>query len=126
MKRPLGITLLCVLNGFGEGLALLGSFAIRGPLGLLIAVTAIIGFVAVYGLWTLKAWGWALIGLLYAVGIILELIRLIAGAGTSWSLPTVIAGSSILLYLYRKRDLYLSEEPPTKRKDKKRGSYRNP
>ncbi len=86
MARPLGITVLAILQLLGAILGLLGAGAAillalaLGPLGfiaLLLAavmlVFAIIGFVLFYGLWNLKGWAWIWTLIINIINILLAL-----------------------------------------------------
>ena len=108
MNRPLGVTLICVVNGILGILGLFAALTRPSPIGVVFAASSILALVAVYGLWTLRAWGWALVLLLYAVSVVAQLYAFARGG--SASLIGIAVGTMILLYLYGDRRRFLSND----------------
>ncbi len=105
--RPLGITILAILEILGGLLSIVGGFGlvtlamiepIFGMLWLAIgAVTLILGIVALiigWGLWSLKSWAWM-------AALIINLINLILNV-LSQSWLSAIINLIIILYLQQK------------------------
>lgn len=100
--RPLGVTILCFVAGFGAlrslvtSLGILGSPTLFSLLGLVGVALAIGKLTILYGLWTLRAWGqrWAVA--IYTVSALLNL-------GTFGLLGLLFDGA-IVLYLVSKAD----------------------
>jgi len=101
---PLGIKLICVLQLFFDLLILLVALAgvgAGGPAGaiatVLLALVAV-DFAAVYGLWTLKSWGWVLAVVLGSVFLFADLVQV--------NVVSLLVGLLILGYIVSKRRLY--------------------
>ena len=89
--RPLGVTILAILNIIGGLFSLLGAFgffaiAALDPffgviwmlLGAILALLGLLNLVVGWGLWALKSWAWML-------ALIINLINLILNAlGQAW------------------------------------------
>ena len=99
-KRPLGITILCILGVIGVVIAIFGSFGLMarggpGPiLGLFVLALSVGQAVVLYGLWTLQRWGykWALV--LYGLSAVLDLV--------TGSILSLIIDVLIIAYLLSK------------------------
>ncbi|MGQ4912637.1 MAG: hypothetical protein ACP6KW_10750 [Candidatus Thorarchaeota archaeon] len=101
--RPLGVTILAILEILGGILGILGGFAVvslemiypTGGLFLAIgALTLILGFVALiigWGLWSLKSWAWM-------AALIINLINLILNI-FSFALLGAVINLIIIIYL---------------------------
>ena len=100
--RPLGVTIIAILQLLGALVGLLG-FALSLvvlmllPLfGLIFAVItgviALVGFILFYGLWTLKGWAWILTLLFNIFDILLYILQ-----GTYMSISMII---SVIIVLY--------------------------
>jgi hypothetical protein len=118
-SRPTGITIIAILQFIFGVLAVLGGLAIAaiGGLGVFASlgfpilsslVTALGGILVVFGLlalvvgwgmWTGKGWAWTLAVVLLALGVLLNLVSLIAGSPASAA--GLIIDAVILWYMFR-------------------------
>ena len=112
-SRPLGITLLCVLYVLmlpvviyvsGNLILMLPEvIAQEGLSGLItvisLGILAISVYPVVYGLWTLKSWGWKLTLILFGIDVP---VSLILGDIGRMVISLVFVG-----YVYSKRDIYM-------------------
>ena len=125
-QRPLGVTILAVLNILGGILALFlgityislsatlaqtggviaggsGIFALFGAfiivLGLIFLIIAILAIAVGWGFLKGKRWAWTLSLILYAITIILGVTSLVAGDVTS--IVVIIIGGLLVYYLFR-------------------------
>jgi hypothetical protein len=101
VQRPVGVVFLILL------MVLRGVFSLF--LGMIWIIAAIIYFVAVYGLWRMKAWGAWLAAVISIVGIIYDSLilfsEIILGHGfesiiLSIYSPAIIVDAIALVYLY--------------------------
>ncbi|MCS7145881.1 MAG: hypothetical protein RMJ28_05020 [Nitrososphaerota archaeon] len=121
--RPVGITILAVLEIIGgiigllgaavflafgalagvvagEGLGPLGGLfaALGGIVGGLLLVLALVSFLLAYGFWTGKGWAWIL-------GIIFSIIGIVVGVVTIFGdlsgIVSIVINGLILFYLFR-------------------------
>ncbi|QLG28395.1 hypothetical protein HUG10_12930 [Halorarum halophilum] len=110
---PLGIKIVCLLVLFSTivGTAVVVSVADAldwAPRDwLVLTVTVVVSLFAVYGLWTLRPWGWTLAMASFAFNFVVAFAAfsgiLTVGTEGAFSLvPTVIYA----IYVYSKRDLY--------------------
>jgi hypothetical protein len=103
-ERPLGVTILAVLEIIGGILSIIGGFGVvtlamlLGPLGFLFmilgAITLLLGIIALvigWGLWSLKSWAWM-------AALIINLINLILNVLSAGWLPAII-NLIIIIYL---------------------------
>ena len=103
-ERPLGVTIIAVLNILGGLLSIFGGFTsltlglALGPFGfLLIILGAIILFLGIinliigWGLWSLKSWAWMAALIINIINLILNVLSY------SW-LPAII-NLIVILYL---------------------------
>lgn len=115
-KAPTGIKVICVLAGIGAIFSIVVGFSAGtlaeapglpswyGALGPVIILLGLANFPMIYGLWTVKPWGWTLAMALYAVNILTGLLQLtITGARGIIGLALSVI---IIWYIYTKRDLY--------------------
>lgn len=128
VKRPAGIVAICAVNALAGVLGLLGSTTVRSALGIVVAAGALLTLLSVYGLWTFEAWGWLLVGILYGMNVLYYVYE--AATGNLAGLLGVAIAGLVLLYLYRLRDFYLSDERPREKSSekptgKRRGEYKN-
>ena len=99
-----GIKLLCVVSGVGGFLAvpylvrLFGFGGTAAAIGALIGAFAVVHYVALYGLWTLKEWGWTLGLAVYGLGIVIQIAR---GA-----LIGVVVQALVFVYIMTRRGDY--------------------
>jgi hypothetical protein len=100
-RRPLGVIFLILLMAFR------GVFSL--VLGMIWIVAALIYFVAVYGLWRMKAWGAWLTAVLSVVGIIYNTLVLFSHIILDYGfeimifliyIPAIIVDLIVLVYLY--------------------------
>lgn len=134
-ERPLGITILAILEAIGgiiylTGILIIGLFLemisefvpatlpragfLKGFLGLIILVAAIvllilglISFLLAYGLWTGKGWAWTLTFIFSIIGILLGLVSLPA------VIITILINVVILYYLTRPHvKAFFGKAPP--------------
>ena len=103
---PLGIKILCVVSGlFSTLFLLLGIVAFGDGEGTVALVSLVLmgvsatSLVALYGLWTLQAWGWILYLALYGIS---SLINLVQG-----DFIALIVNVLLIAYVFSKKDLYL-------------------
>jgi hypothetical protein len=105
-SAPLGIQIICVLRGLVDvlllfaGVALFGAEAAGPVLGTLFVGVAVLDLYLVYGLWTVRYWGWkwALV-----LGVLTLPLNLAYGAS---GVLSMIVSALVLLYIYSKGDLY--------------------
>ncbi|QPV64875.1 hypothetical protein I7X12_09825 [Halosimplex litoreum] len=99
--RPLGVTIICVLGGFGALFGLLGSLVVLGTnplLGVVVMALSAGQLAAMVGLWGLHTWGWYLAVAFYGIGGLLDIVTVS---------PIGFAISAIVvLYLFAKRPLF--------------------
>jgi len=106
---PLGIKIFCVLLGLGAVAEILGGLFILGPGGLLFVGLGVVGLLIVYGLWTVKEWGWKQAMAWFGLGLLVNGFNVITAANASarasfiFGVPLVVL---ILIYLYQKRHFY--------------------
>ena len=103
-----GSLLLAVLALIG------GAFGIIGSLGLLsLGFGSMLGIIAIlllilsiaelafgYGAWTLQPWAWTLGVGVEAIGIVLNIIYIIAGASVTSVIVSIIIAAAIIYYLF--------------------------
>lgn len=99
---PTGIKLLCVLQGIGLPLALVGAVALGSQYGqsgflvfLGVGSWVAVGAFVVYGLWNLRGWGWLLAVVYFGVGALVNLL-----APLLWSASVPTAGWGVLYNLF--------------------------
>lgn len=97
-EPPLGIFLLCAVNSLIILIALLAALLIHPLAFLVVAILSIVDIIKIYGLWTLKPWGWWLAMVLYALSLGLGFIE-----GNVFGF--LFAGI-VLAYLWAIRDAY--------------------
>ena len=103
-ERPLGVTILAILEILGGILSIIGGFGLvtlamlMGPLGFLFMIvgglTLLLGIIALiigWGLWSLKSWAWM-------AALIINLINLILNILSGGYLSAVI-NLIIIIYL---------------------------
>ncbi len=134
-ERPLGVTILAILEAIGGIIYLAGILLIsfimemvtrfmpvagagvgivRGFLGIIAIIAAIvllilgfISFLLAYGLWTGKGWAWTLTFVFSIIGILLGLISLPSG------IITILINALILYYLTRPHvKAFFGKAPP--------------
>lgn len=122
VKAPTGIKIICVLAGIGAIFSIIAGFAAGsiagapgvpswyGALGPVMILLGLANFPMIYGLWTVKSWGWTLAMVLYGINILANLLQLTTGLGALVGLTVSIV---IIWYIYSKRDLYASESQET-------------
>lgn len=118
MKRPLGLTILCILNFIGSLLEIMGGLvligigglgvayggiaAIFGAFGFLIGIVSVllglVGLFVTWGLWIMKKWAWTIAIILQIIGLILNVIN------TSWY--GIILNLVIVVYLWYIKDVF--------------------
>ncbi len=103
---PLGIKIIVVLGGLGSILALfsglaLSLFSVGGfetLLGIIVAVFAVVKFVTLIGLWSLKRWAWTAAMVIYTLSALLDLLRV--------NIVGLLIAIIILAYVYSQRHLF--------------------
>jgi hypothetical protein len=117
-KRPLGVTVICILGWILAALSILGGIAalflggllnilssmptitsaIVGFLGVITLILGIVLILAFYWLWQMKKMGWTLVTVLMIIELVLSLVSL--------SILGIVLSLVILLYLWMKKDLF--------------------
>ena len=116
--RPLGIKLICWVEGVGGaivGLILLGlvfQAILEGEpakSGLTTGLTALIAvtIVILYGLWSFTAWGWWGAVIAHILSILFSGWSIFASVNPAQSVIRLTLAVLIVVYLNTKRDLYL-------------------
>jgi hypothetical protein len=112
---PLGIKALCVLFGLvGVLLVAFGVLLLTGGgvlLGLFSLALGGLELALVYGLWTVKPWGWTLAIAVFSLTAIHNLLNMVgilntAAGGTGSASIGFFMVLGILVYIYQKQDLY--------------------
>lgn len=107
---PTGIKVICVLVGLsglygllaGLGLAAMGGVGlVVGAVGVVLSVVQLL---VVYGLWTLRSWGWTVTMVVFSLDVLLDVVRLVVGSVSA--VLGILVGGIVLWYVYGKRDLY--------------------
>ncbi|MEO5919222.1 MAG: hypothetical protein ABIQ17_06650 [Candidatus Limnocylindrales bacterium] len=114
--RPQGITILAILSFIGGAFGVLGGLGALG-LGAFFAVTGvgglfqILGLVALalgiaelaigYGFWTLKPWAWKVAFMVYAVSILIEILRFLSfgGYGITGIVVSIAIAAVVIYYM---------------------------
>ncbi len=106
MQRPLGVTIIAILNILGGvGLLLGGSMAFDpSPLegiitGGIFVVIGLASFVIGYGLWKGKGWAWRIALILSVIAIILGIGSI--AVGDIGALVYMLINAIVIYYLYR-------------------------
>lgn len=109
--RPLGVTILAILNALGGIMTLIGGVAAIGvtstgifaSLGIIVGgFTIIIGLfqlIVAWGLWTGKKWAWLLALIFGILGVIFGILGLIGGGMTG--IVSLLINAIIVYYLMR-------------------------
>lgn len=115
-RAPVGVKIICVLAALGTIVGLLGGLGMMsatssprvpawfGLLGMVTVVLALVNLPMIYGLWTVKEWGWTLAMVVYGLNVLLNLLSLLAGQ--LGSIVSLVIGLAILAYLFSKRGVY--------------------
>ncbi|WP_440007724.1 DUF2127 domain-containing protein [Halomicrococcus sp. SG-WS-1] len=107
---PTGIKVICVLVGLsglygllaGLGLAAMGGAGlVVGAVGVVLSVVQLL---VVYGLWTLRSWGWTVTMVVFSLDVLLDVVRLVVGSVSA--VLGILVGGIVLWYVYGERDLY--------------------
>lgn len=117
-NAPLGIKIVCLLILLSTIVGTAVVVSIADALNwaprdwLVLTVTVVVSLFAVYGLWTLRPWGWTLAMASFAFEFVVAFAAfsgvLTVGTEGAFSLvPTVIYA----IYVYSKRDLYRPTPP---------------
>lgn len=116
MDRPAALTALAVLGFLYATILLVSgvivliggtlSLTITRPLGtlgpitgLLLLLGAALDYLAAYGLFTLRRWGWLLSVVLLVLSIVFDAVRIAVGVGAVSSTLAIIASAMVLWYL---------------------------
>jgi uncharacterized membrane protein (DUF2068 family) len=107
-KRPLGITIIAIIEIVSAILSLLASLVlIATPLGIGIAIASIIRLIVAWGLWTLKPWAFWTAVILEVFNICLNLSNLLVGHTSP--VPAVLFGLIldlvVLAYLFADKNV---------------------
>ncbi|WP_049971535.1 hypothetical protein [Haladaptatus cibarius] len=109
-SAPLGIKILCMLGAISGILGIFGGLGtlFSSPVGIVVGTLAI-GFslaklVVVWGLWTLQSWAWMLTIVVYGIGLLFDVLSLLAG--NIFAIVSIIVGGLLLAYVYSKHDYY--------------------
>ncbi|HEY7419251.1 MAG TPA: hypothetical protein VH593_28975 [Ktedonobacteraceae bacterium] len=97
------LTAWLILWGIGSILGILLSFVVFGAsdfLGLLVLVNGILALAGVIGTWQFKRWGYYLLMTLCSINLIINLISLFSGGGTSTSGGSIVGEILGILILY--------------------------
>jgi hypothetical protein len=115
--RPQGITILAIVSLIGGAFAVLGGLGSLGFGSLLSTVAGIgglfqiLGIVALvlgfaelaigYGFWTLKPWAWSLAFVVFVVGILIEILRVISWGGYGFTnvLISIVISAVVIYYM---------------------------
>lgn len=109
-NRPIGVSILAILEIAGGVLAIIAGIlaggamssiiGTLGPLvGIIYVIAGLVAFAAGYGLWTGAKWGWWLAIVLYALGIISSLASL--ALGVVLSVIGLVVDVLLMYYLTR-------------------------
>lgn len=99
--RPLGVSVIAVLNWSGGVVMLLGGLATFSLNPLTAIFSLVLGVFALwvgYGLWTLQGWAWQTAVILQTLAIVMDFTQVLAGLGIPW-LGLLINGV-VLFYLF--------------------------
>jgi hypothetical protein len=115
--RPQGITILAIVSLIGGAFAVLGGLGSLGFGSLLSNIAGIgglfqiLGIVALvlgvaelaigYGFWTLKPWAWSLAFVVFVVGILIEILRVISWGGYGFTnvLISIVISAVVIYYM---------------------------
>jgi hypothetical protein len=98
--RPLGVTIIAVLNLIGGIIAIaVGVPALIVGVGIVLIAVGIASLAMAYGLWKGKRWAWTITLILSGIGIIFGLASI--GAGHTGAVIEIIIYAVIIYYLYR-------------------------
>lgn len=114
-SRPQGITILAVLAfvggffGVTGGLAVIGFGGILGAafgtgplftvLGLVALVLGVAELAIGYGFWTLKPWAWSFAFIVFAIYVILDVVRLVTNSGGGFTSVLIsLAITAVVVY----------------------------
>ena len=117
-KRPLGVTIIAILEIIGAiGLLLTSLAAITTALGVSIAIGAILRLIMAWGLWTLKRWAFWVAVILEVIHFCYNLYNLLTNHSTAIEAATgmsvtkgsvlfsLILSLVILIYLFADRNV---------------------
>ncbi len=102
-KRPLGVTIIAILEIIGAiGLLLTSLAAITTALGVSIAIGAILRLIVAWGLWTLKRWAFWVAVILEVIHFFYNLYNLLVGHNSpaAGAIIGLIVNLVILIYLF--------------------------
>jgi uncharacterized membrane protein (DUF2068 family) len=104
-KRPLGITILVILEVIGAIVLLVASLAlITTPIGIAVAIGCILRLIVAWGLWTLKRWAFWVAVVLEVIHFFYNLFSLLVGHNMI-AIGTLILNLVVLIYLFADRNV---------------------
>jgi len=107
MTRPIGVRLTSGVVALSGAFGLVASLAVPSAAPPIIAAISLALVFGAYGLWSLEAWGWALVGGLYLLSILFNLITGVADVADFFRLAL---SGSLVSYLYLRRGYFLSDD----------------
>lgn len=75
-----------------------------GLFGIASVLLALLNVPMIYGLWTVKGWGWTLAMVIYAINVGLDLLNLVTGDGSA--ILSLLVSVLILAYIASKAHVY--------------------
>lgn len=113
-STPLGIKIYCLLMiipasvFIAAGFVQAGAFVGESPLGgVAILALGFLQLALVYGLWTLKPWGWGFSIVNHGLGALWGGVQVLQGKGIEPGAGAAIA-LGLLVYIYSKHEYYVS------------------
>jgi uncharacterized membrane protein (DUF2068 family) len=106
---PLGVKFVCIAGFVGAGESLLNGLTqiAGGPVGVItgsvVVGMALAQVVGLYGLWTLKEWGWSWGVVTYLMGAVTGLVGVVTSPGGLFSVAIDVL---VVVYLLWVRDYY--------------------
>ncbi len=107
-ERPLGVTILAILEAIGGLLSLVGGIWLFNaakmfplliffvPFAIFSIIIGIIALIVAWGLWSGKGWAWTIALILSVIGIVLGIVSIASGG-----IIAIIINGIILYYLTR-------------------------
>jgi len=117
MTRPVGVRLTSGVVALSGAFGLVASLVVPSAFPPIIAAISLALVFGAYGLWTLKTWGWALVGGLYLLSLPFNLVTGVADVADFFRLAL---GACLVSYLYLRRGYFLSDDRPRDRLNARR------
>lgn len=103
-STPLGIKIICIFTAIIPFITVVGAIGLLDAPGAGPAVAFVLLFIAaallaiVYGLWTLRPWGWTAGMFLFGLDLLYGFVQ--------FNVLSIVISLALLWYLFSKRDLY--------------------